>query len=167
MVGAWPKGAKGRGRRANAGSGERVLAHLGAPDLGAHEGGEGEADDHAADDPAGGILHEHNAEDGRGGDPQQERDPTARAQHVANNTASGTRIQVSLARICEEGGELARRGACCTPGAEARDNVGGDCEDVARADLALRQVEGGLLLHVHHQWCSCGVGRRDRWLGYG
>eukprot|EP00964_Phaeocystis_antarctica_P036554 scaffold20882_cov71-Phaeocystis_antarctica.AAC.4 len=92
------------GWRAGACRGERVLAHLSAPDLGAHEGGEGEADDHAADDPAGGILHEHNAEDGRGGDPQQKRDAAARAQHVANDTASGTRIKMSLARIGEEGG---------------------------------------------------------------
>ena len=101
----WAPGRCGRtGWRAGACRGERVLAHLSAPDLGAHEGGEGEADDHAADDPAGGILHEHNAEDGRGGDPQQKRDAAARAQHVANDTASGTRIKMSLARIGEEGG---------------------------------------------------------------
>ena len=108
MVGAWPEGEGGRGRRADACSGERVLAHLSAPDLGAHEGSEGETDDHAADDPAGGILHEHNAEDGRGGDPQQKRDAAARAQHVADDTASGTRIKMSLARIDEEDGGLAR-----------------------------------------------------------
>merc|ERR1719502_2111883 len=52
----------------------------------------------------------------------QSRNVTARAQHVANDT-----------------------------GAEARDDVGGDREDVARADLRLGQVERGLLLHVHHQ----------------
>ena len=79
-------GKRLEGSVVRAARGGRVLAHLGAPDLRADEGGKGEADDHAADDPGPGILHEHNAEDGRTGDPQQKRDATARAQDVANDT---------------------------------------------------------------------------------
>ena len=77
---------------------------------------------------------------------------------------SRSRLSV-LVRSSRPTGVRVERGVCCSPGAEARDNVGGDCEDVARADLALRQVEGSLLLHVHHQRRSCGTGHHGRWVG--